>query len=319
MPLQYPPAGMRQAQTSGPQTLPQLLEYLRARKIMEAERMRKAGLEQRKMGLAEQLGRAEIGERGAHARYYGRMPRETTASEQIKQLQLKVLMSLPPEKRDEVIKAMLTKPVASIMFGKPASAGERIDIADARASLDHLNNLKKLFNKEFVGPIIGRVAPTTGLFGMTTESQEQFMAATTAFKNMIIKQITGAQMSESEADRIMKQVPDITDPPIRWKAKWEERRKNIETMKQRRLEILGQSGLKVPTGQQAPKSIEPYNLEGVMGKIQPQAPKAPPTVTAKPKAPTTESELREQVRQMGRTPQSKAYYDSWITRVERGK
>jgi len=135
---------------------------------------------------------------------------------------------------------------------KLPSPTERTDIATGRASLDALDNLKVLFDstQTKTGPVIGRMAPTKGLFGLTTDEQEAFMAATSAFKNAIIKEITGAQMSEVEAKRIMKQVPDITDPPTRWQAKWIQSKKNLEFLQQRRLEVLGQSGMRVPTGVQ---------------------------------------------------------------------
>jgi len=129
---------------------------------------------------------------------------------------------------------------------KPASAQERTDIADARASLDSLANLKGMFDPAYVGPIAGRAGKVKDLFGGNTQAQSEFNAATAAFKNAIIKQITGAQMSEPEAKRIMKQVPDVNDPPSVWLARWQQSVKNIEFMEKRRLEVLRQSGLKVP-------------------------------------------------------------------------
>lgn len=144
--------------------------------------------------------------------------------------------------------ALYGKPLVEVQFGKPAAAAERTKIAETRASIDALDNLKILFDsaQTKTGPIVGRTSPIAGLIGMTTDEQEAFMAATSAFKNKIIKEITGAQMSEVEAKRIMKQIPDITDPPTRWKAKWEQSKKNLEFLQKRRLEILEQSGLRVP-------------------------------------------------------------------------
>jgi hypothetical protein len=162
--------------------------------------------------------------------------------------------------------------MVEIGLGKPASAAERTDIAEARVSMDALNNLRQLYDTGGFGeaaPVSGRLAPITGLFGMTTDQQEAFMAATSAFKNAIIKQITGAQMSEPEARRIMKQIPDITDPPARWKAKWEESLKNVRMMEQRKLEVLRQSGLRVPENQsvidmiQSAGSEELFKLAGI--------------------------------------------------------
>lgn len=128
------------------------------------------------------------------------------------------------------------------------SAAERKEIAGTETSIDSLNNLKTLFeDKETeTGPIVGRISPTAGLFGKTTQAQEDLMAATAAFKNRIIKEITGAQMSEPEAKRIMKQVPDITDPPARWLAKWNQTVKNLDSIRKRREEVLEASGVRVP-------------------------------------------------------------------------
>jgi len=151
---------------------------------------------------------------------------------------------VPEEKRAALAEEAIVKPATQIIM----SSTERQKIAETRASIDALDNLKSLFDsaQTKTGPITGRISPIAGLVGMTTDEQESFMAATSAFKNAIIKEITGAQMSEQEASRIMKQIPDITDPSPRWKAKWEQSKKNLEFLQKRRLEILEQSGLRVP-------------------------------------------------------------------------
>lgn len=140
--------------------------------------------------------------------------------------------------------------LVQINLGK-ASPTERTKIAETRASIDALNNIKELYDdaKTRTGPFVGRVDPILGLFGWTTNEQEDFMAATSAFRNKIIEEITGAQMSEVEAKRILKQVPQETDPPARWEAKWKQSKKNLEFLQKRRLEILRQSGLQAPGGQ----------------------------------------------------------------------
>jgi len=159
-------------------------------------------------------------------------------------------------------KMLAGQPMVQIGLGQPASPAERKEIAETRASIDALDNLKMLFDsaQTKTGPLVGRYSPVAGLIGMTTDEQEAFMAATSAFKNAIIKEITGAQMSEVEANRIMKQVPDITDPATRWRAKWEQSRKNLEMLQKRRAEILEQSGLRVP-GENIPQTIEQPTTE----------------------------------------------------------
>ncbi len=163
--------------------------------------------------------------------------------------------AMPPLKRNKHQQAVVEKfemgqALVQINLGR-ASPTERTSIAETRASIDALNNLKELYDnaKTRTGPIVGRLDPILGLFGRTTEEQENFMAATSAFRNKIIEEITGAQMGEAEATRILKQVPQETDPPTRWEAKWRQSQKNLEFLQKRRLEILQQSGLQVPGGQ----------------------------------------------------------------------
>lgn len=141
----------------------------------------------------------------------------------------------------------LKKAMVQINLGR-ASPTERTSIAETRASIDALNNIKELYDnaKTRTGIVVGRLDPVLGAFGLTTDEQEDFMAATSAFRNQIIKEITGAQMSEVEAKRILKQVPQEKDPPARWEAKWKQSKKNLEMLQKRRLEILQQSGLQAP-------------------------------------------------------------------------
>lgn len=174
------------------------------------------------------------------------LPRETE-SQFTAVLGNKISQGTATEQEKDIFERLTATPSTVINLGTP-SPTERTAIAEGRASVDALDNLKTLFDSSqtVTGPVAGRIEPTKGLFGLTTDEQESFMAATSAFKNAIIKQITGAQMSEQEANRIMKQVPDITDPPARWRAKFNQSKKNLDFLEKRRLEVLEQSGLRVP-------------------------------------------------------------------------
>lgn len=110
------------------------------------------------------------------------------------------------------------------------SAGERKSIAELEAGLENLDNLKSLFDEAYVGPLKGRVGAVKDMFGGNPQKQSEFYAAEAALKNEIIKLITGAQMGEREADRIVKQIPLRTDPPKVWQAKWEQTRRNRATL-----------------------------------------------------------------------------------------
>lgn len=138
------------------------------------------------------------------------------------------------------------KTIAREGVPKPPSAAERKDIAESRASVDALDNLRSLFDEDFVGPLDAIVGTVKNFFGAATKKRAKFIAASAALKNRVIKEITGAQMSESEAKRILKQVPTVDNSAPKWAANWEETRKNLIFLERRKLEILGQSGLKVP-------------------------------------------------------------------------
>lgn len=165
----------------------------------------------------------------------------------------KISAGTATEQERNLFEQLVKVPSTIINLGTP-SPTERTAIAETRASIDALDNLKSLFDNPNTrtGPVAGRIDPIKGLAGFTSDEQEDFMAATSAFKNQIIKEITGAQMSEQEADRILQQVPLTTDPPARWRAKWEQSKKNLKSLQKRRLEILGQTGLKVPGQGQLP-------------------------------------------------------------------
>lgn len=200
------------------------------------------------------------------------IPAETKA--QIQAQEIRRLQAIPEAQRtkgqkDSLKRLLEGQAAVQISFGK-STAAERTAIAETQASLDSLDNLETLFDsaETVTGPVAGRIATTAGLFGKSTEKQEDFLAATFAFKNAIIKDITGAQMSEPEAKRIMKQIPDVNDPPVRWRAKARQTRRNLKELQKRRSEVLQRSGivspLEVPiTGVAAP--VTPIFTGGLSG------------------------------------------------------
>ncbi len=153
-----------------------------------------------------------------------------------------------------------TGPSVSISPKAPPSAGERTDIAESAASLDALDNLNSLVDPAFVGQFKGRAGQVLDFFGQASPRQSNFLAASAAFKNSIIKQITGAQMSEPEAKRIVKQIPQPTDELVSWRAKLAQSKKNIKMLQRRRREVQKSSGLRVPSAR-GPAATSPVTNE----------------------------------------------------------
>lgn len=169
----------------------------------------------------------------------------------IKKLQAKEVAGTATQQDSKVLAKMLGGgSQVEINIGKSTGA-ERTAIAETESSLNAIDNLESLFNDENTrtGPVVGRVDPSLGLIGQTTQEQEEFMAATTAFTNRVIKDITGAQMSEPEARRIKAQIPLVTDPPARWKAKFNQTKRNLKILQQKRIKVLEGSGIRNPLGQ----------------------------------------------------------------------
>jgi hypothetical protein len=67
----------------------------------------------------------------------------------------------------------------------------------------------------------------------------EFVAEVATLKNAVVKATTGAAMSEPEAQRIMSQVPDLTNQPAVFRARLASTRRNLETLKRRTLELSG--------------------------------------------------------------------------------
>ncbi len=217
-------------------------------------------LAQQPTQFQQQQSAADLAKTRAETAKFGR-PVVITPSQQISQkkldrinqLQSKIESGNATERESSLLDKMLAgvSPV-QISFGK-STAAERTALAETEANIDALDNLETLFKKPGVqtGPVVGRVNPLTGLAGLTSPEQEDFMAASASFKNFVIQEITGAQMSEAEVGRIEGQIPLVTDPPARWKAKMKLTRRNLKVIQKRRQQVLEKSGITNPlTGQQ---------------------------------------------------------------------
>ena len=115
----------------------------------------------------------------------------------------------------------------------PPTAGQKKAIADAQASEEALRNIQTLYKPEYVGPLAGRMGSFQNYTGIgITPERAQFTAAVAALKNQVIHDITGAQMSQAEASRILAAVPDVTNPPEVFQARMAETMKNRERIRQ---------------------------------------------------------------------------------------
>lgn len=132
--------------------------------------------------------------------------------------------------------------------GAPAAppAQIRTQAISNDVGLDQLDRLEQMFNEgasDLIGPAEGRARSIGRQVPLIPSNQafSDFAAATAAFRNAVIKAITGAQMSEPEARRIMDQIPEVSDKPIDWQAKAKQTRLNLQDLQRRIGETRGSS------------------------------------------------------------------------------
>lgn len=114
----------------------------------------------------------------------------------------------------------------------PPTPTQRVSTSDIDAALKLADRLNTKFNPRFVGPAEGRYNEL--MQGVPViEADREFAAfggESNTLKNTIIKAITGAQMSEPEAQRIMGQIPVTTDKPDVWVEKMKATIQNLEDL-----------------------------------------------------------------------------------------
>jgi len=121
-------------------------------------------------------------------------------------------------------------------------------IAGADSSAHSLDKLEALLPavEGRLGPLTGRLS-ALGLQipGISVDKNfAAFSAETATLTNATIKAVTGAQMSEPEANRIRKQIPALSDKPDVWRAKAAATRDNLRFLRQRMVDLgAGETGV----------------------------------------------------------------------------
>ncbi len=125
--------------------------------------------------------------------------------------------------------------------GAKLSAGAVEKIAGVEQSLSVLDDLEKLKNDEWLGPVTGRYTEfkVSAPGAKVSDELAKFAAQTATLKNAVVKATTGAAMSEPEAKRIMAQIPQFTDKPNVWTQKAKATRENLDILRRRTIELSG--------------------------------------------------------------------------------
>ena len=151
---------------------------------------------------------------------------------------------------------------------KPPTAGEREKIVDDSSALAQTNEIRRLFKKEFVGPVAGRVGGVqSGLgevakyipgVGGAAKGEAEFRAALAQYRNRVINALSGAAVSESEQKRMMQQLPQETDPSETFLAKLKLTEDNLKTTAATRRGVMESTGVDL-SGLPAAQPRKRYN------------------------------------------------------------
>lgn len=111
----------------------------------------------------------------------------------------------------------------------PGTGAQKQAVSDAQVANDTLDRLMKSYSADKVGPIEGRLNTARQVVPFVSNKTgfPEFAADTATLRNAIIRAITGAQMSQPEADRIMAQIPSENDKEDTWMAKAASTRNNL--------------------------------------------------------------------------------------------
>lgn len=198
--------------------------------------------EQRLMGVDAETGRHNVAEESLTGSAQAETGRHDRADEGLRAKQIDVtganrtvqVRTTDPDTGRETIEFLTPQEArARGAMQAPPTAGQKKAIADAQASEEALNNIQTLYKPEYVGPMAGRMGSFENYTGIgITPERAQFTSAVAALKNQVIHDITGAQMSQGEASRILASVPDVTNPPEVFQARMTETMKNRERIRQ---------------------------------------------------------------------------------------
>jgi hypothetical protein len=92
----------------------------------------------------------------------------------------------------------------------------------------------------------------------TNKTWSDFSAASSAFENAVVKAITGAQMSNAERSRIIRQIPRTKDKPMVWMSKATQSSQNLKDLAERAAAVEAKKAKSQP----APAPTAPGNKVG---------------------------------------------------------
>ncbi len=115
-------------------------------------------------------------------------------------------------------------------------------VMDDIQAIQHVENLKNMFDAEKMGRIRGTVGGVMEWAGLLGTDESTLRAEVATMKNAIIKARSGLAVTEAEGKRIDKETPNMTDSPTIFAAKLKLTEKNLRALANKRRQLYKQAG-----------------------------------------------------------------------------
>jgi hypothetical protein len=116
------------------------------------------------------------------------------------------------------------------------------DLLNDMIALDHIGEIKGLFKPEFLGRVRGTVGGVKEWAGLIGYDESRMRNEIQTMKNNVMRARAGLAVTESEAARIDKEVPDMTNSPTVFAARMDQTERNLLNLAKKRRKILKQTG-----------------------------------------------------------------------------
>lgn len=116
------------------------------------------------------------------------------------------------------------------------------DLMNDMIALDHISEIKGLLKPEFLGRVRGTIGGVKEWSGLIGYDESRMRNEIQTMKNNVMRARAGLAVTESEAARIDKEVPDMTNSPTVFAARMDQTEKNLLNLAKKRRKLLKQTG-----------------------------------------------------------------------------
>ena len=160
-----------------------------------------------------------------------------------------------PSRGSGVGNVPLGKPLEGL--GKPIPSDQVSKLADLDTLQKQIDDTRRLFKPEYVGPIAGRYGTTKEKVVDIPEDQVKFYATVKDMKDALLRARSGAQINEQEYKRLVSFLPDENLPSGNFAARLSRFQNLVNQITASKKDEISAGGYGSPSGIQSPATTSP--------------------------------------------------------------